>query len=246
MLPIFLSLFMGLSTAPLSRPGARDVNTAFQRLVSAKDWREEAAAVNDLVAFGDKAFPIVEHGAIRHSDVKVRRACYQILTKNFIQDRRAARTVATDGLCDADEAIRYCCAFGLGEHKVYSAHRRLRFVLEDKSASDQVRLAAAKSLAELGEIDVIRKLYYALGDDHYMSRYLANIGIKALTGKDLNDFDGYQYDEGAIVGSTEPQFALDAVRESSNKAKRFRALASFCQWLKEQRPELYKHLSAGW
>jgi HEAT repeat protein len=247
MLPIFLSLFMGLSGAPLNRPGVRDVNTAFQRLASAKDWREEAAAVKDLVAFGDKALPIVEHSAIRHSDVKVRRICYQILTKTFIQDTTAARTVATDGLRDMDDEIRYCCAFCLGEHKVYNAHRLLRIVLEDKSASDQIRLAAAKSLAELGEVDVIRELYYALGDDHYMPRYLGNLGIKALSGKDLNDFDGYQYGEDAFVsGGREAEVALDAVSESSHKAKRFRALASFCQWLKEQRPELYKHLSEGW
>ena len=229
MLPIFLSLYVSLSGVPLNGPGARDVSSAFQRLATAKDWREEAAATKDLVAFGDSAFPLVEHGAIRHPDVKVRRACYQILIKNFIKDRNAARTIATDGLRDQDDEIRYSCAFCLGEHKEFSAHRSLRVVLEDTSASNQTRLAAAKSLAELGEVDVIRQLYCTLGNDDYMSRYLSNIGIKALTGKDLNDFDGYQYGEGTFVsGGREAQMALDAVRESSNKAKRFRALASFC------------------
>lgn len=77
-----------------------------------------------------------------------------------------------------------------------------------------------------------------------MQRHLANIGIKAITGKNLNDFDGYDYSEGAFVsGGVEAVMAFDAVVDSERKARRFQALSSFCKWLKKERPDLYKHLS---
>src|SRR4051812_250079 len=58
---------------------------------------------------------------------------------------------------------------------------------------------ARAQLAQLGEGDVLRTLYYELESDWYMERMMANAGIKALSGKDLNSFGGYDWREGATV-----------------------------------------------
>ncbi len=118
--------------------------------------------------------------------------------------------------------------------------------MDDASAPESARLAAAKSLAQLGEPDVLRVLYRDLGSDQFMSRYMANIGLKALSGKDLNDFEGYNSGEGAyVIGGNEMSIPIDAIQESENKAKRFRAMAAYFHWLRRDRPDLYKHVSYG-
>ena len=73
---------------------------------------------------------------------------------------------------------------------------------------------------------------------------MANIGIEALSGKDLDDFGEYNYHEGTFVsGGVEYQRAFDAASVSAQKAKRYQALAAYCKWLQAERPELYKHLT---
>jgi hypothetical protein len=227
-------------------PAAANPATLFDKLANAKGWRERDAAASELGSLGDRALNTIVRGASNNEDAEVRKACYELLSKQFINHRWAGETMATTGLLDSDQEIRYICAFDLGTKKIYAAHRRLRTLMNDKSASDRARLAAAKSLAELGEPDVMPRLYRALSSDHYMDRYMANIGIKALSGKDLNDFNGYEYGEGAFVSGGVETLHDEAPEDTAEKlAKRYMAIASFCKWLREQHPELYKHLEWG-
>jgi hypothetical protein len=181
-----------------------------------------------------------------HENARVRRACFHLLTDSFAKDPWAIQTVIRCGLFDKDDAIRYECTYRIGELKVYQAHRQLRTVLDQSKPGEMVRFAAAKSLAQLGEADILRILYAAVTDDGYMARQMGNRGLKALSGKTLNDFDGYVFGEGAFVsGGKEAMFEFDAVSISEKKALRFRAATSYFKWLRDERPDLYKHLTGG-
>jgi hypothetical protein len=220
---------------------------AFERLVQADDdWRKADAAQKELAAFGKGAVDVVRRGAENHPKERVRLACYDLLIHNFANDPFTPRTLTYSGLSDADQRIRYACAYALGEQKVFAAHRHLRHVMDDTKNDERTRLAAAQSLAKLGEGDAIRYLYTGLESDSAVSRHLANLGVKALTGRTLNAFDGYDFFEGAtILGGQEAAMEFDAIVRAEKRMKRYQAILSFCTWLKKERPDLYKHLTGG-
>jgi HEAT repeat protein len=235
---------------PGSEPAVADpVRAAFEQLEKAckdKDWRAEDAASKALAAIGDPAVQAVMNGAEDHLDARVRRACYSLLTDRFRDNPWAIQTVIRNGLSDEDGMIRYECAFRLGELKVYQSHRELRKVMEQARAPEALflRYAAAKSLAQLGEADILRTLFEAVTNDAYMPRSMGNAGLKALSGKNLEDFDGYHFGEGAFVsGGKEAASAFDAVSVAEKKAGRFQAATSYFKWLQKERPDLYKHLT---
>jgi hypothetical protein len=211
-------------------------------------WKEQSAAAKALVAFGQPAANSLMRLAEDDERAFVRKAAYYWLRDAFPTDPWVLVTIVRPGLNDSDTGIRYECAFHLGEHKAYGAFRELRQAMKAATDSDAlyVRLAAAKSLAQLGEADVLPILYDALGSDSYMPRMMANSGIKALTGKNLNDF-GYQYGEGAFVsgGKEAVSLQIDGIGDAEKKANRFRALADWCKWLKAAHPEYYKHIDTG-
>ena len=209
-------------------------------------WQAENAAAKTLVAFGWPAANFFMSMADdQDSSTRLRYSCYYWLTHAFSEDGFVQAQVIRSGLSDPDAEIRYMCAFFLGEHKVYRGFRQLRRAMEQAKTDDSVRLAAAKSLAQLGEADVLPILYQALGSDRYMERYMANLGIKGLTGKDLNDF-GYNSGEGAFVSGGKESFLLDihGIEDAEKKSGRFRALADYCKWLKQAYPGYYKYLDA--
>jgi hypothetical protein len=226
--------------------GQADVDVAFQKLVDAEDWRAERVASDELAACGQPALWTVMRGAKDHEDAKVRRACYELLTHSLANETWAIKTVVRHGLRDEDARIRYVCAFALGEQKAYGAYRRLQTVMDDPNDDEQTRLAAAKSLAQLGEGSLLRRLRAAASSDWYMNRHIGNLGLKGLSGKNLNDFAGYDYAEGAFVsGGAELVRALDPIRDAQNKARRFQAIAAYFTWLKRERTELFKHIAAS-
>jgi hypothetical protein len=120
--------------------------------------------------------------------------------------------------------------------------------MEDDKQPKNVRNAATKSLAQLGEANVIRRLIEMMESDSYMPRYMGNLGAKALTGKDLNDFNGYKYAEGAIVSGGIEYKLLNVHPAGYHEtlAKRHQAIADYSQWLEKERPEIFKHLYAPW
>jgi hypothetical protein len=228
-------------------PAVDRVQTAFDKLVQAAtgtDWPSEAAARKELASLGDVALPKVTEAARNHGEARVRRACYELLTDAFAKDERSIETVLRYGLRDQDPRIRYHCAFLLGDLKVRHASRALRAALEGAPGKDEelLRYTLAKSLAQLGEADVLKTLFAAVTDDSFMARHVGNIGLKALSGKNLDDFEGYRYAEGAFVsGGNELVSPFDAITCAEKKAQRFQAATAYFKWLKTERPELYRY-----
>jgi hypothetical protein len=228
-------------------PAVDLVQTAFDRLVRAvtdTDWPAEAAAREELASQGQEAVPKVTEAARSHGEARVRRACYELLTNAFAKDERAVDTVVRYGLHDQDPRIRYHCAFLLGDLKVHHADRALRAALKGATGKDDelFRYTLSKSLAQLGEADVLPLLFAAVSDDSFMARHVGNIGLKALSGKDLEDFEGYHYAEGAwVIGGLEFASSFDAITSAEKKAQRFQGATAYFKWLKTERPELYRY-----
>jgi hypothetical protein len=77
-----------------------------------------------------------------------------------------------------------------------------------------------------------------------MFRHVGNIGLKGLSGNNLEDFEGYHYGEGAIViGGIEAGSWSDAVTSAEKKAQRFQAATAYFKWLKAERPGLYRYVT---
>jgi hypothetical protein len=228
-------------------PSAEPVQAAFDKLVRAcvgTDWPAELVARGELVALYPKALPKLIESAQHHEEARVRRSCYQLLTDAYAKDERAIGTAVRRGLGDRDPAVRYHCASLLGDLKVADAAQDLRAALKGATGEDEefFRFTVSKSLAQLGEADVLPELYDAVSDDSYMARHVGNIGLKALSGKDLEDFEGYHYAEGALViGGIELLTLSDAITSAEEKAHRFQAATAYFKWLKAERPEVYRY-----
>jgi hypothetical protein len=148
------------------------------------------------------------------------------------------------GLHDQDPGVRYHSAFLLGDLKVRRAEGALRAALKGATGKDDefYRYTLSKSLAQLGEADVLPALFAAVSGDSFMTRHVGNIGLKALSGKNLEDFEGYHYAEGAFVsGGNEFITPFDAITAAEKKARRFQAATAYFKWLKAERPELYRN-----
>ncbi len=188
--------------------------------------------------------PKLTEAARSHGEARVRRACYDLLTTAYANDERAVDTVVRYGLGDKDPRIRYQCTFLVGDLKVHDAKPALRAALKAATGKDDefTRFTVSKSLAQLGEADVLPSLFAAVSDDSFMARHVGNIGLKALSGKNLEDFEGYHYAEGAVViGGIESSSPFDAITAAEKKAQRFEAAIAYFKWLKTERPELYRY-----
>jgi hypothetical protein len=234
------------SDEPVSPP-AEPVQAAFDKLVRAcvgTDWPAELVARGELTALYPKALPKLIESAQHHEEARVRRSCYQLLTDAYAKDERAIGMAVRRGLGDQDPAVRYHCAFLLGDLKVADAAQDLRVVFEATSGKDNelLRFTLAKSLAQLGQADVLPVLFAAVTDDSFMPRHVGNIGLRALSGRSLEDFEGYHLGEGAFVtGGHELMIPFDAITTAEKKLRRLQATTAYFKWLKTERPELYRH-----
>jgi hypothetical protein len=230
-------------------PGADPVQAALGNLIQAAmgtDWQSEMAARKELASLGLKAAPKVAETARSHQSDRVRRSCYELLTDAFATDASAVDTAIQYGLRDRDARIRYHCAFLLGDLKIQRAEQALRAASASATGKDDelFRYTVSKSLAQLGQADVLRVLFVAVSDDSFMARHVGNIGLKALSGKNLDDFEGYHYGEGAFVdGGMEFSVPFDAIASAEKKALRFHAATAYFKWLKTERPELYENVT---
>lgn len=224
----------GNAAAPAAE--AVDSEAAYQRLLLAGDWRERAAAVEQLRECGEEALPFLIQGT-KHGWDAIQEACYQLLFEKF-PDREETSQAVVRGLACTSPKVRYMCAYFAGPQEIVAAEPALRKIYDTRS-HDQ-RLTAAKSLAELGHSDVIRVLYDEASSDWYMPRAQANNGLKALARRDLNDFGDYDWSEGAFVsGGVEiRRVHLRPIEDAEMRARRYHALAEFCRWLKQERPDL--------
>lgn len=230
-------------------PSVDLVQDAFDKFVQAArrtDWPAEAEARKALASLGPAVVPKLTEAARGHGEWRVRRSCYEVLTRSFAEDERTVDTLLRHGLLDREPGIRYQSAFYLGDFKIQRAEQALRAAYEQAKGDENrfLRFTLAKSLAQLGKADLLPALFGAVSDDAYMSRHVGNIGLKALSGKDLEDFEGYRYAEGASVsGGIEYMVPFDALTSAEKKALRFKAAAAFFRWLKEEKPELYNFVT---
>jgi len=227
------------------------IDDAVKLLVESSDWREVNAVQKRLGELGrgvyaDRVVGELRRPAKSHDDANVRKRWHEVLTTHFGENERARQYVAEHGLRDEDDGVLYHCAWHVGDLKIYGAHRRLRRLMDDVARSDSVRNAATKSLAQLGETDVIARLVKMMESDWFMPRHMAAIGAEALTGRSPSSFGDYQYGEGAFVsGGVEARLMNPyLVDVHENIARRHQAIAAFCRWLEEEQPAVFKHLYA--
>jgi hypothetical protein len=251
----FVALLWCITVAAAPPGGKPDESTVdpvqtafdkFARAATGTDWPAEVAARKELTSLGKQSIPKLTEAARSHGEARVRRACYELLTSAFVTDERAVDTLVLYGLHDQDPRIRYHCAFLLGDLKGDRAKPVLRAALEGAKGKDDelLRYTLAKSLAQLGDADVLPNLFAAVSEDWFMARHVGNIGLKALSGKNLEDFEGYQYAEGAVViGGIEASTPVDAITSAQKKAQRFQAATAYFKWLKSERPELYRFVT---
>jgi HEAT repeat protein len=240
---------LALTSVPLAEDNlptsANAVQAAFDKLVQASthtNWPSELEARKELVSLGPLVVPKLMEAARGHSEWRVRRSSYELLCTSFAEDQRTLDPLFQNGLVDQNPAIRYYCAFLLGDLKVQRAEQGLQTAFASATGKDEqiFRFTLAKSLAQLGNADVLPQLIAAVSENDYMSRHVGNIGLKALSGKSLEDFEGYTYGEGAVVlGGFEASMPVGTLTAVKRKSGRFQAAEAYLKWLKAERPELF-------
>lgn len=224
---------------------SRDVQIAFERLVAADNRGDALKARVELAEYGELAFATVITGT-EHEKKTVRESCYRILCDGFPSAPKAIDAIIR-GLQDREQSIRYRCAFHLGDHRIGAAKIPLKACIDEESNRALTKYGAAKSLAELGDDSVTTMLYVGLGSDDHYTRYLSNIGIKALAGKDLSDFGYGGPWEGAFVSGPAVYRAKgDPIGKAKKRFERWRAIVAFLEWLKSDRPHLFRKLEDSW
>lgn len=231
------------SSGAETRPSSAHV--VYGKLIAADDWKPAQAAANQLAKLGREALPLVLQGT-RHPRDMVREYSYQVLQRRFPTDPKAIDAIIR-GLKDTRSGISYPCAFHLGEHRLKQAAEALRQCVRDEDAQGRTRYAAAKSLAEIGDDDFFVMLYVGIGSDDHYTRYLSNIGIKALTGRDLTDF-GYRgpWEGAAVLGSAVVRVKGQPMEKAQRKLERWQAVVAFLEWLRSDCPALFKKLEQMW
>lgn len=232
-----------------SSPAAEPISTAklAEQFAEASDRDEQQKLREQLIAVGERAIHQIYRQADNHENPRIRLRCYELLSEEFGDFAEVHERIARDGIRDPSDDIRYHCAFAVGQLKIYAGHSNLRRLMDDPKQPEYVRNAAAKSLAELGEPNVIKRLVEMMQNDRFMARHMGNLGAKALTGRNLEDFNDYKYSEGAFVsGGVEASFAVPPEHYHATVAKRHQAIADYCSWLAKERPAIYKHIGVPW
>jgi HEAT repeat protein len=228
-------------------PSGDAVQAAFDRFVEAASRTNGPAALDArdaLVSLGPEVVPKLTEAAREHGEPRVRRSCYELLTRSFADDERTVDALIRHGMLDENPGIRYYSAGSLGELRAQQAEPALRAALERANEKqDPIRFTLAEALARHGKADVLPVLIDAVSDEAYAWRHLGNAGLKRLTGKSLEDFDAYDCREGAYMSGGTFSMRLDALTSAERKAARYLAATAYLKWLKVERPELYSSVN---
>lgn len=211
---------------------------------TAEHWQARSAVAKQLQDRGEEAVTVWLYLLEQQpDDQQIHKDVFYHFRIQAPNHPRLKEYVLRCGLNSANAAIRYESQFHAGTQHWHAAAPVLWTQMIDRKQTDWTRFVAAKSLGEMGDVRSLRTLIEAVQNERYMPRHFGNIGLKALCGKDLTDFD-YNYGEGAFVsGGVEPRMANpDPLSEADIKAKRFTALRDFLQWLQKEKPELYDGL----
>lgn len=237
---VLLSFLLACAVAPA--PAQDDAQTAFDSLVQAHNWRVRNSVRDRLIDMGDEALETVL-GGTRHASDDVRAICQQILRGQYPTDPRAIEAFLR-GLEDANRNyVAYPSAFHLGEYKIEAGREALGLCLAAEETNQRTRYAAAKSLGELGEKEVMVTLWNGMGSDDPYTRYLSNLGAQGLTGKDLSDFD-YEgpWETESNLGGFIRRVQGHPILKAEWRVQRWQAVLDFTRWLMGAHPELFAEL----
>ena len=232
-----------LADANFRPPGdaARDALDKFVEAAGRTGGTAEFEAREALVSLGPDVVPMLAEVARGHREERVRRSSYELLTESFADDERTADALLQHGLLDENPGIRYYSAASLGQLGARKAEPALRAALEQaKRKRDPIRFTLAVALARLGKIDVLPVLIEAVSDEAYAWRDAGNAELKALSGKSLEDFGGYDCREGAFTSGGTFSYPVEILASVERKAERFQAAAAYLKWLKAEHPDLYE------
>ncbi|MBI1347435.1 hypothetical protein GC163_14245 [bacterium] len=222
-----------------------DVHLATEKFEQADHWRDRLDRGKELVPLGEPAVAAMLVVVRTADDQRLRRDALEWLRQNHPTHAALKDYMLTEGLISSDFTVRYESLWHVGEHRWSEARETLLQQMRNYSGEEWHRFVAAKSLAELGDTSSLRTLIEAAQHDRYMPRHFGNVGLKALTGKSLDDFAGYNYGEGAFVsGGAEATMANpDPLEVATTIAQRYTACRDYLQWLQTERPMLYDVLS---
>lgn len=220
-----------------------DVRALATEYVDAKHWRKRGAVGRELASRGDAAVEALLVILQTAENQQLLQDAFHDLRKHFPNHAATKEFILTQGLRSAHEDIRYESLFHVGEQKWPEAREQLYKQMNDRTKSWN-RFVAAKSLAELEDVRALQTLIEAVQHDRYMPRHFGHIGLTALTGKSLNDFD-YKYGEGAFVsGGAEGLLDNpDPLMSVEIRIRRYTACRDYLQWLCDNRPEMYQKLT---
>ena len=124
-----ITLLWSVSLAAVSladltaRPWGDAEQAVFDKFVNAASRTDPAQlkACEAVVALGSKVVPKITEAARVSSEARVRRSCYELLTRSFADDERTVDALIRHGLIDENPGIRYYSAATLGELRAHQA-----------------------------------------------------------------------------------------------------------------------------
>ena len=224
---------------------APEAKAALEQFARQQHWKDRIQAAEQLRNSGGDAAILVAELARSTADRELLQDCYSFLMhERFVTHPATRELVLTQGLNSENSEVRYRSVWYVGQHQLTERREELLRLMRDRNADDTLRYTAAKSLGELGDLRSLRLLLEACRHNRFMPRHLGNIGLKAIAGKNLNDFSGYQYHEDAFVSGGREMVFLnpDPLVAVTTEASRLTALRDFLAWLQSNRRDLYETL----
>lgn len=220
------------------------VRLATEKFEQAGHWRDRLDRGKELVPLGEPAVAAMLVVLRSGDNQRLRRDALEWLRRNHPTHADVKEFILYEGLTSNDFTVRYESLWHVGEHRWSEAREALFKQMRYDHTEDWHRFVAAKSLGELGDTRALRTLIEAAQHDRYMPRHFGNIGLKALTGKSLDDFGEYNYGEGAFVSGGKEAIMMnpDPLDSATTLAQRYAASRDFLQWLQTERPVLYETL----
>lgn len=218
-----------------------EVREATNRFVEGKRSRAWNFLGKELAAHGDAAVTSLLTILQTDAEPGLLEDSFSVLRKNFPAHVATKEYILTQGLRSPHAGIRQGSLFHVGDQKWAEGREELWNRIKTDPTQ---RYLAAKSLGELGDVRALPTLFQAVQQGSYFPRHWGNLGLKALTGKSLEDF-GYRYGEGAFVSGGKEMMFLnpDPFEAMDYRARRYTACRDYLKWLRDERPELYAALT---
>ncbi len=173
-----------------------------------------------------------------HKNDDNRKIAYDTIIKKFHRDPNAIPIILR-GIYDSNRMIAYNCALQLGNYKIQQAVGPLWACCLDQSLNEEIKYAAAKSLAKLGDEHIYMMLCGGLGSNNPRVRSLCNQGVKILSGRNPTNFGYKDPLEGAAWMPALTLPTRGCLEDAQVKAERWQAIVEYLEWLRAEKEHLY-------